>query len=105
MANKKLTLEQRELLLSMFDNGSSPADLARYFKVSASTVCRHLQNNDRKVVTREAHRVLMKDRVKSKLRRILSGYSVSNPDILISELDKNFLMDEREDEDFETIYV
>ena len=105
MANKKLNLEQRMLMLTMFDNGDSPASLARYFKVSASTVSRHLQINNRKVVTREAHRVLIDDKVKSKLRRILSGYGIDRPDILISELDKNFLMEEREDEDFEIIYV
>lgn len=101
----KMSLEQRLKMLEMFDSGESPANLAKIFNVSASTISRHLHNNNRVVVTREAHRVLISDKVKSKLRRILSGHGVDRPDFLISELDKNFRIDERENENTETIYV
>lgn len=105
MAKSKINQEAIENLLEEFDMGETPANLAKIYNVSASTISRYLKKNGRKVEVREAHRVLISDKVKSKLRRILSGHGISNPDILISELDKHFLIEEREHEDYEIIYV
>lgn len=106
MAKKKLTDSQVIDLLMLFDvNGFSPAELATHFNISVSTVSRILKKSGRVVRAREAHRVLISNKVKSKLIRILSGYGVNRPDLLISDLDKNFLIELREEEDFEIIYV
>ena len=105
MANKKLSDVSIKTMLLMFDNGKSPADLAKIFKVSASTISRYLKEFGRVVKLRESHRVLIDDTIKTKLRRLLSGYGISCPDILISDLDKHFIIEIREEEETEVIYV
>ena len=102
----RLSSEQKLELLNLFDSGNyTPADLARNFKVSPSTISRYLKKNNREVKTRLAHRVLINSKVKSKLRKVLSGYGVSNPDLLISELDKEYYIQFRDKEDNVIIYV
>ena len=105
MAKSKLNQEELNCLLEEFDEGETPANLAKIYNVSVSTISRYLKKNNREIKVRESHRVLIGDIVKSKLRRILSGYGIDRPDFLISELDKNFFIEERVEEKAEIIYV
>lgn len=103
---KRLTSEQQYELLDLFDSGKyTPADLARKFQISPSTVSRHLKRNNREIKTKESHQVLINEIVKSKLRRVMSGYGISNPDFLISQLDKEFTIQLREKEERTIFYV
>lgn len=105
MANRKLSDEQIAQLLDGFDNGESPSKLAIHFNISPSTVSRVLKTNNRNVSVRLAHRVMIEDKVKSRLRKVLSGYGISNPDFLISRLDEEFIIDIRNRDETPIIYV
>lgn len=108
MANKKLTEEQIEELIKEYDEGfgESPANLSKKWGVHPTTVRRYLRENG-KSSPRQSHRVLLGEREKVLMRKILVNFRVNNLDKLISELDKyfEFTEREREDEDFIIIEV
>lgn len=107
LAGRKINTKAIEDILNRYDNGESPANLANSYGVHPTTIRRYLRSNNRTLL-RESHITEIEPNVKFELRRILSKFNVKNTDILISELDKHFLIDLRPKEDdnaFEIIHI
>lgn len=107
LAVKKMNTKTIEDILSRYDNGESPANLANSYGVHSATIRRYLRSNGRTLL-RESHITEIELNVKFELRRILSKFNIENTDILISELDKHFLIDlrpEEGDDAFEIIHI
>lgn len=105
MVRKKLDSEKLEVFLSLFDSGETPTNLALKFGMSASTVSRYLKKHHRCTEYRTSHHVLINDIVKSKLKRILSERNIADVDLLISDLDREFLIEVRNVEEVFIINV
>lgn len=107
LAKRKVNNETLKEILDRFDNGETPADLASSYGVHPTTIRRYLRLNGRKL-SRVSHTSEIDLEVKQELRKVLSKFNIDNVDILISELDKRFIIDKREkDEDdaFEIIHL
>lgn len=108
MAKKTLSEEQINQLIKEYDEGfgETPANLSKKWGVHQTTIRRYLRERGL-LERRQAHRVLLGDKEKVLLRKILLDYRVSNPDKLIMELDRHFELKKREleDEDFIIIQV
>jgi chemotaxis receptor (MCP) glutamine deamidase CheD len=105
LAFKQLNNEVIHILLDEYDRGESPASLAIKYGVHPTTIRRYLRNNNRKL-GRVTHATLIDTDVKVEMRKVLSKFNIKNLDIVISELDKNFLIEKRmntEDDDFKII--
>ena len=107
MANKKVNRSSIEEILVRYDNGETPADLATSFGVHPTTVRRYLRQSGREL-SRITHTTEIDNEVKLELRKILSKFKIDNIDIVISELDKYFNIEKKEDkidEAFNIIHV
>lgn len=108
MAKKSLSNEQIDEIIKKYDKGfgASPANLSKEYGVHATTIRRYLRESGESI-RQESHRVLLSDRDKVIMRKILAELRVKNPDKVINELDKHFEFKERkiEDEDFITIHL
>ncbi len=107
LANKKVNNDTIEEILKRFDSGETPADLATSYGVHPSTIRRYLRQNGRQL-SRISHTTEIDQDIKMELRRVLSKFNVDNVDILISEIDKHFIIEKRqreEDSAFEIIHL
>jgi hypothetical protein len=106
LANKKLKSDEIQQLLQGYDSGVAPADLALKLGVHPTTILRYLRSNGRKT-SRIAHTTLISTKAKVALRRLLVKYKIQDIDLLISDLDENFIIKSREkkSEDFKIIQV
>lgn len=106
MARRKLDEEQVRNILTEYDFGYSPSSLAEKYGVHYTTIRRYLRESGRET-GRIAHHVLLSPKEKLLMRKIMSGFGIPNPDFLISELDKHFTFQIREDGDgeFELIHI
>lgn len=107
MANRKVNTETIKEILDRYDSGETPADLATSYGVHPTTIRRYLRNNGREL-SRVTHTTEIDPDVKQELRRVLSKFNVNNTDILISEIDKHFIIEKRQgekDDAFEIIHL
>ena len=107
LANKKVNSDTIEEILKRFDSGETPADLATSYGVHPSTIRRYLRQNGRQL-SRVSHTTEIDQDIKIELRRVLSKFNVDNVDILISEIDKHFIIEKRQwekDDAFEIIHL
>ena len=106
MALKKLDDTQLDTILTQFNNGESPSNLAEKYGVHPTTVRRYLRERGRDPL-RMSHQILIDTQTKLQLRKLIQGFTHVSPDLLISELDKHFLIKLRdsEDKDFPIINV
>lgn len=109
MATKrpKLNKDSKELVLKEYDKGVSPANLAEKWGVHPTTIRRWIRESGRNT-NRFSHTTELDKDVKVQLRNVLSKFDINNLDLVISELDKNFLIEPRqdlEDEDFPVIIL
>ena len=94
-------------MLEEYDSGETPTNLAIKYGVHPTTIRRYLRDNNRKL-GRVSHTIAMDTKVKVELRKVLSQLNINDIDIVISELDKNFLIEQRTDtydEDFKVIHL
>jgi hypothetical protein len=107
LANRKVNTETIKEILDRYDSGETPADLATSYGVHPTTIRRYLRDNGREL-SRVTHTTEIDPDVKHELRRVLSKFNVDNIDILISEIDKHFIIEKRqgeEDDAFEIIHL
>lgn len=107
LANRKVNTETIKEILDRYDSGETPADLATSYGVHPTTIRRYLRNNGREL-SRVTHTTEIDPDVKQELRRVLSKFNVNNTDILISEIDKHFIIEKRQgekDDAFEIIHL
>lgn len=107
LANKKVNSDTIQEILKRFDGGETPADLATVYGVHPTTIRRYLRQNGRQL-SRVSHTTKIDTDIKLELRRVLSKFNVDNVDILISEIDKHFIIEKRqgeEDSAFEIVHL
>jgi transposase-like protein len=98
LANKpKLNDDFLKEIVKEYDSGVTPADLAKKWGVHPTTIRRWLRSSGREL-SRLSHSMELDREVKMQLRNILSKFNVKKADILISELDKHFLIEPRQEE-------
>ena len=107
LAKRKVNNDTIEEILKRFDSGETPADLATSYGVHPTTIRRYLRQNGRQL-SRVSHTTEIDPDIKLELRRVLSKFNVDNIDILISEIDKHFIIEKRqgeEDDAFQIIHL
>lgn len=104
MVSSRTNKETLEELLKRFDCGESVVDLATSLGLHPTTIRRYLRKSGRKLA-RASHTNLLGNNVKLKLRKVLTEQGVGNIDILISELDKNFIIENRQEDEEEVFKV
>lgn len=107
MADKKFNSETINEIIIKYDSGENPADLAMTYGVHPTTIRRYLRQQGRKL-SRISHQTDIEPAVKQELRRVLAQFNVDNIDILISEIDKHFIVESRQgenDDAFEIIHI
>lgn len=104
LANKKVNNDTIEEILKRFDSGETPADLATSYGVHPSTIRRYLRQNGRQL-SRVSHTTEIDPETKLELRRVLSKFNVDNVDILISEIDKHFIIEKRQEEEDDAFQI
>ena len=102
----KLKLD-KDIVLKEYDNGESPANLALKWGVHPTTIRRWVRESGR-ANNKLSHSNQLSMEVKVQLRKILVNTNKDNIDTIISELDKNFLIELRDkeiDKDFPIIIL
>lgn len=104
---KKINKNRIEEILKKYDSGETPADLATEYGVHPTTIRRYLRNSGRNL-SRVSHKTKIDPEIKNELRRVLKDHDIKNIDILISDLDKHFILEKRQgerDSAFEIIHL
>lgn len=104
LAKRKVNNDTIEEILRRFDSGETPADLATLYGVHPSTIRRYLRQNGRQL-SRVSHTTEIDQDIKIELRRVLSKFNVDNVDILISEIDKHFIIEKRQEEEDDAFQI
>lgn len=107
MARKSLNEQEIQEVIKKYDKGfgTSPANLSKEYGVHPTTIRRYLRQSGESS-SEESHRVLLSERDKTLMRKVLVELRVKNPDKVISELDRRFEFKERQVEDeFITIHI
>lgn len=104
MAKKVLEMEN---LISDYDRGLSVAILSDKYNVHPSTIRRYLRDAGRKLFRPEKSGTKTPQDVRIRLEIILENYNIECKNELIKELNSNFYMEVKKDEDtiFEQIEI
>lgn len=98
MAYKQIDEYTIDLIVNEYNSGEAPANLAKKYGVHPTTIRRYLRKSLKRDLGRLSHTTIIADDTKNELRRVLSSFQVKNVDILISELDKHFIIEKRNDD-------
>lgn len=97
MPKSVLNDKDRKKIVSLIDKkGKTLSEVAEMYKVSPSTISRVLKREGYEIDYRVSTRKTLDSKTKLQLRKTLLGFGIPNPDILISEIDKQFEIKVRE---------
>lgn len=102
----KLLPEQREEIVEKLARGKTLKDLGIEYGVSASTVSRYLKRYaiDMKYL-QPVRGSALDDSTKLELRKVLLGFNVENPNLLIAKLGEKFEIKIKYKEEYVIIHV